>query len=194
MKSIQTILIIFFATLAAFFAWGSFTGGLFGGKAKEVTYHNTVLQKIENLGKLELVKYKFKDVLEHKKEYKWWFDSKAVLIISGEAVGCIDLKKVKPEHIQEKGDTVTIQLPKPELCYYKINHKESRIYNTTTYSFSDQPNLIGKAFKKAESHFRKVALNAGILEQTKKNGEQMLKPMFEQLSGKRVIFTYDREK
>lgn len=64
-------------------------------EVKSTTVHNVILEKVESLGKLELVRYKFKDIVEHEMISQWLPDPKALLIVSGEAVGCIDLGKVK---------------------------------------------------------------------------------------------------
>jgi hypothetical protein len=160
-----------------------------GREAAIVSNHNVVLERIEALGKLELVKYKFRDVLEHKIEYDWYPDSKALLIISGEAVGCIDLKKVKATDILDRKDTLYIRLPAPELCYYKINHNESQVYSSS-HGFNDGAKLLGGAYKEAEKQMKRTALQTNIMEQTRKNGEQLLRPLFEQLAKKKVVFTY----
>ena len=132
--------------------------------------------------------------MEHTKEYKNWIrNSKAVLIVSGEAVGCIDLKKVKKEDIDDKRkDSIVIQMPQPELCYYKINQSESRVYDSA-YGFTDGATIIAEAYKAAEDQLKKVALESGILEQTRKNAEIMLKPLLEGLTKKKIIFSYSRK-
>nr|GFB11358.1 hypothetical protein [Tanacetum cinerariifolium] len=70
--------------------------------------HNTVLTQVEALGRLELVRYRFKDVVEYKKSSKYPFlpDAKAALIVGGEAVGCLDLRKIKPQDVTFEGDSV----------------------------------------------------------------------------------------
>lgn len=189
-RIIYPILITVLTLLVAFFAWASFSKGFFDfGEAEVVSNHNIVLEKIEQMGKLELVKYKFRDVLEHKIEYKWWPDSKAILIISGEAIGCVDLEKIKEKDINNAGDTLYIRLPEPELCNYKINHEESRLYDTKSFSF-DRANLVDQAFKAAEKQIERTALESNILEQARQNGEVLLRTIFEEIAQKPVIFTY----
>lgn len=191
MRAINIGIIAFFVIAASFLVWQLSTMGIFnmGKPVAVISNHNIVLEKMEELGKLELVKYKFKDVLEHTIEYDWYPDSKAVLIISGEAVGCIDLKKIKKEDIdQTRKDSIYIRLPEPELCYYKINHDQSRVYDSK-HGFNDAAKLMGEAYKEAEKKMKTVALETGILEQTKKNAEVMLKPLFEGISKKKVFFS-----
>src|SRR5690606_23950795 len=102
-----------------------------GSSEEETTVvnHHMVVEKLESLGKIELVKYYIKDIVEHEVIKSWWPDPKVVLIISGEVVGCIDLTKVDSSSISIAPDKVTIKLPLPEICYFKVNHDESKVYS-----------------------------------------------------------------
>lgn len=152
-----------------------------------VTSH-MIVEKIVPMGKLELCKFYIKDVMEHEEIKSWQPDPKIVLIISGEAVGCIDLTKIDSTDIQIAPDKITITLPKAELCYFKINHKESKIYDIQNDYFVDNKPIIDKAFQQAEIAIQQGALKMGILDQTRKNAEQVLKPVLEQISEKKVVF------
>ena len=57
-------------------------------------------------------------------------DPKALLIVHGEAVGCIDLKTIDKDDIQTLGDTLFITLPEPNVCHFKIDHSKSKIYDS----------------------------------------------------------------
>ena len=164
---------------------------------EEVIYnHQTLVQEIEDLGKLELVKYNFKEITEVKKiskEYLRFFklgpDSKIAIISVGEATGCIDLTKINAEDVKEINDTIFINLPEPELCYYKLNMEKSKIYSLETNPMIDKKEFIQEAYKSAEIEIREAALNSGILEKTKTNAELILRPMLEKISGKVVVIT-----
>ncbi len=191
MKYVTWVLIFILVIALGALSWESIRSFLFSKETVEiVNTHNVVLEQIEKMGKLELVKYKFKDILEHSVKYKWVPSSTVALIISGEAVGCIDLQKVKKTDVVEKKDTVYVRLPDPELCYSKINHKESKVYDTK-YTYFDDANLIDGAFKEAEKEIERIALQSNILEQTKENAEKILKPLLENISKKKIIFTYN---
>jgi len=49
---------------------------------------------------------------------------------------------------------------------------------------------VNDAFRLAEKQIQQSALTSGILEQTKRNADQMLRPVLEKVSGKKVILTY----
>lgn len=164
---------------------------LFSGGELQTTHH-TVLKEISDLGKLELVKYAYRDVVEQKLVRDFLPDPKALLIIEGEAVGCIDLKKVQKDDVEFQGDTLVVHLPKPEICYHKIDHQKSRVYHTE-YAFMNEGILLEEAYKRAETQILNAAVASDIFEQTKKNAETVLKPILEKTSGKKVVFRYPLE-
>ncbi|GAB4029336.1 DUF4230 domain-containing protein [Spirosoma gilvum] len=149
------------------------------------TTQSIVLKEVISLGKLELVKYTFKDIVEHEQVNTFLPNANAILIVEGEATGCIDLTKISAADVTADGDSVTVRLPEPELCTWKINHDRSRVYDTR-FSFLDQSQLVSDAYRKAEHQVRQSALNSGILEQTRQNANQMLRPVLERISGKKV--------
>lgn len=172
-------------------------------QGKEETYQNTLLTKVEQLGKLELVKYNFQEVTEVKKladyvdlkffKYKLLPDAKAVLISQGSAVGCIDLTLIKKEDITQLRDTVYVTLPAPELCYFKIDLEKSRIYDLEISGIprEEQKAFMEELYQAAESEIRNSALQMGILEQTRQNAQTILTPVFQDISGKVVILKFD---
>ncbi|OGX89102.1 hypothetical protein BEN47_08235 [Hymenobacter lapidarius] len=150
--------------------------------------HNTVLTQVEALGRLELVRYRFKDVVEYKRRtYRFLPESKVALVVAGEAVGCIDLRKLKPQDVVLEGDSVVrVSLPAPELCTFQINHKQSRVFSTENGFFQDAE-LVDEGYKYAEAQVRNAALQSGILAETQRNAEQILVPLLRTLTGRRVI-------
>ncbi|MEM6815363.1 MAG: DUF4230 domain-containing protein [Bacteroidota bacterium] len=112
-------------------------------------------------------------------------DSKAVLISQGNAIGCIDLTKITPSDIQEIEDTLYLKLPKPEICYFKIDLEKSRIYDLQiNYLSSDErTQFIEELYQVAEQKIKTAALQTGILAQTNENAQRILKPLFFHPSG-----------
>jgi len=155
-----------------------------------VTDHTVILQEIVTMGKLELVKYNFKDVVEHEVVKQWLPNPRAVLIVSGEAIGCIDLTKMQlTDILANQTDTLVVYLPEPELCVNKINHEQSKVYNVE-YAMLEEGRLVSEAYAKAEKQIGTSALQMGILDQTKENAEKILKPLLEKVSGKKVLLRY----
>ena len=144
-----------------------------------------VLREVKALGKLELVRYTFKDIVEHEQLNTFLPNANALLIVQGEATGCIDLTKISLADITSTGDSVTVRLPNPELCSWKINHDRSRVYDTR-FAFLDNSQLVSDAYRQAERQIRQSALSGGILEQTRQNADRMLRPLLMRISGRRV--------
>jgi Protein of unknown function (DUF4230) len=156
---------------------------------KVTVTHNTVLTQVEALGKLELVRYKFKDIVEYRRasRYPLLPDAKVALVVGGEAVGCLDLRKIRPQDVVFDGDSVVrISLPAPELCSFQVRHDQSRVFSTENGFFQDA-DLVDQGYKYAETQVRNAALQAGILAQTQRNAEQILVPMLRTLTGRRVM-------
>ncbi len=152
--------------------------------------HNTVLQKVEALGRMELVRYEFRDVVEYKKStYRFLPDAKVALIVAGNAIGCLDLRKLRPQDVVLEGDSIVrVALPAPELCVWQIDHSKSKVYSIENGFFQDAE-LVDAGYKYAEKNVRRAALNSGILAQTEQNAQRILKPMLETMTGRRVILS-----
>jgi nucleoside-triphosphatase THEP1 len=148
--------------------------------------HLLSVEKIENLGKMELVKVNIKDVVEQTKERPLFLpNAKAILIIAGEVFAGIDFEKVKREDIVDSGTQVTVTLPKPEILLSKVNHEKSKVYNVNWGGFSTAE-LVDEAYKNAELIIIEEAGKTGYEETCKNNARALLTPMFRELSGKDV--------
>jgi hypothetical protein len=89
-------------------------------------------------------------------------------------------------------DTLYIKLPAPELCYFKLDLKQSQIYdlNLGYLSNEDKAKFMDDLYKKAEGELESAAIQSGIYEMTLANAEVVLKPLFEEVSGKSIVFLY----
>ena len=174
--------------------WDNFSTGKFipdwiSGDDKTESVHTLMLQEMTAMGKLELVKYNFKDVVEQEVVKTWLPNAKAVVIVQGEAIGCVDLAKIEIADITSEQETLVVNMPEPELCVFKIDHEHSKVYNTE-YAFTEEGKLVNEAFVQAEKQIRKSALDMGILDQTKENATKILTPMLEKASGKKVVLKF----
>jgi len=148
--------------------------------------HVLSVDKIEKMGKLELVKVNIKDILEQTGERPFYLpNAKAVLIIAGEVIAGIDLEKVQKDDIADSGTQITITLPKPEILMSKVNHEKSKIYNIEWGGFSTA-NLVDEAYKAAEKKIIEEAEKTGYEETCKNNAKTLLTPIFREISGKEI--------
>lgn len=147
-----------------------------------------MVEKITNIGKLELVKYSMKDVIE-KKELRTFLPNKRILFVAvGEVTGCIDLTKLSRADIENySADSVTVLLPAPEICYVRLDHKRSRVYDISGSWFpADTRDLVEGIYKLAEQRILQNAREMDILGKTRQNAYVIFKPMLENISGKKV--------
>lgn len=198
LKVILKILPWLVLILLLYFLVANYTGWPFGETEEPKTEisNTTILNKIEALGKLELVKYNFQEITELTEKNSKFLgifpsgDSKAVLISQGEAVGCIDLTQISARNILVKGDSFIIKLPAPELCYYKLNLEKTRIYSIEKgVYYKDEREMIQKAYRVAERQIKEAALESGILKNTEENAEIILRPFLEEVTKKKVYFS-----
>lgn len=151
-----------------------------------------MIEKITGMGKLQLVKYSMKDVLE-RKELRMFFPDKRILFVAaGEVTGCIDLTKVKKTDIvRHESDSITISLPQPEICYFKLDHQRSKVYDVSGVWFpSDSKDMVEGIYKLAEKKMLQNAREQNILGKTRENANLIFKPMLENLTGKKVGVTF----
>jgi hypothetical protein len=181
---------------------------LFSKKGRtEVIDSSVILKEVEQIGRLELVKYNFKEIFDYRQlsegklignsllnAHNYNPDMNVILVASGEAVGCIDLTKLEISDIQLEGDTITIMLPAPELCYHKLDMENTRVFSFTNDSWwsrlfsdeSEKTRALQTAYKLAERRIEEAALQSGILNSANEQAVKMLSPMLEGMTGKIV--------
>ncbi|HKI77358.1 MAG TPA: DUF4230 domain-containing protein [Ignavibacteriaceae bacterium] len=165
-------------------------------KKTDSTEQTLVLKQIENIGKLELVKFNFNDVMEESIIRKLFDvdnlapDSRVLLLINGEAAACVDLEKLTKDDIISSEDSITIFLPQPEICYSKINHERSKIYDENFVARVFNPELIDKAYKNAEIKIKSEAINLGILVQARQNAKKIIGAFLRGVTKKKVIIEF----
>lgn len=148
---------------------------------------DVMIEKITNMGKLELVKYSMKDVIEKKVTRTLLPDKRILFVAVGEVVGCIDLTKVVKEDISSSRDSVTVFLPNPEICYSKLDHQRSKVYELSgVWSPNDRQEMIEDIYKLAEQRILQNAKEMDVLGKTKENAHTIFKPILENISGKKV--------
>jgi hypothetical protein len=158
--------------------------------ASSTSDHALTVEKIEKMGKLQLVKINIKDVLEQTKERPLFLpNAKAVLIVVGEVYAGIDLQKIQASDIVSTEKLVSITLPQPEILTAKVNHEQSRVYDVR-WGILSTARLVDEAYKSAEIAIREEAVKMGFEESCKTNAVAMLTPMFREIAGKdvRVLF------
>jgi len=159
-------------------------------KAEKVyVTHEMLIQQMEEMGKLEIVKYNIQDVMDYEKARRWLPNSRTTIKMIGEVTSCIDLTKINPTDVMTDGDSVSIVLPLPEICNYKVDHARSRVYNVE-YGLWETATLVDEAYRQAEDHLYRQALKMGITDEGHENAVKILTPILHSLGFKRVNITF----
>jgi hypothetical protein len=187
MKTLVSYLIVMLLSL---FAGWFFFGRKTFHEVSEIT-SDAAITKIQAIGKLELVKINIKDVLEYNIKRDYLPDSRMLIMVSGEMAGCIDLEKISGKDITETNDTLTLHLPEPQVCYTRINHNKSKVYNASTFKWLDnETEMVESLYKKADLYFESDSIRTIIVSETRKNAPTILLPLLENISHKKVVLQY----
>jgi hypothetical protein len=182
---ITSIVIIGFLTFLFFYIKNQFTA-----TRTEITEIGMV-QKITSMGKLELVKYTMKDIVEQKEIHPILPDSKVLFLAVGQVTACIDLTKVKRTDIIQSDSSVTVFLPQPEICYAAIDHQQSKVYDISgTWFQDDTKNMVESVYKIAEKKILENARQMDVIGNARQNALLIFKPLLESISGKKVILSF----
>jgi len=150
-----------------------------------------MVQKITSMGKLELVKYTMKDIVEQKEIHPILPDSKVLFLAVGEVTACIDLTKVKPSDIIQKGDSVVVNLPQPEICYAALDHQKSKVYDIRGAWFQENAkDMVESVYKVAEKKIMDNAKQMDVLGMARQNAQLIFKPLLEGISGKSIVLKF----
>lgn len=162
------------------------------GSDVPVITHSVIVEKVQAMGKMELVKYQIKDIIDFRKRREYLPDSKVLLIVSGEIIGCIDLTGLSKNNITNSGENeINVVLPLPEICSVKVDHQNSKVYDVTSLLFVDnEAEMIDQSYKEAEKYLKNPRLTSKVLDECRKNAEIMLKPILETISGKNVTLSF----
>ena len=166
----------------------------FSPTEKETVTHEAVVEEIRLMGKMQLVQLNIRDVVEYKVERNMFLpDSKVLMIVGGEIGACIDLQKLKDSDVK-RGETKTvITLPVPEICYVKVNHERSKIYDKSSWMFlDDDAELMDKAYKEAERFLGRPDVQQPAIHEAIKNAPIILSPVFEKIAGQPVEIEFKK--
>jgi hypothetical protein len=180
---IQSVIILAIGALLMLVLLKSSMFNLF--KSEDVVTELTTVERVQHIGKLELTKYFIKDVIEYKQKIDFLPDPSVLLVVSGEVIGCIDLEKITPQSITETDSSIAIKLPEPEICVFKINHQESKVYDSK-FGFFKEADLVDKAYKQAEVSIKATAEKQGIMKDTKERANYFVRNFLQQFTHKKI--------
>lgn len=145
-----------------------------------------VVERIQNMGRLETVKYTVEHVVEAEKEGQvilfFELDRYRVLLVAyGEVVAGVNLAHVRAEDVRVEGGRVTIVLPPAEILSSEVDPARTRIYKVREGILDgllanddvDQA-LILQLLDRAEKEIVAGAREDGILQQAEAGAQVTL--------------------
>jgi hypothetical protein len=165
-------------------------------KGKEEITNTVFISEIKALGKLELTKITIKDVMEYQMELDWALDKKVLMVFGGEVVGCIDLTKIKEENITNTDSIITIKFGATEICYSKLDHSKTKLYNLSTMAEFNkiEPEMMDYLYKKGEAYLVSDSMKMIVNKETEANAQKILKPLLEKISKKHVDLVFEKNR
>lgn len=151
--------------------------------------HNMVIERIESLGNLEVVKYNVQDVMEYKKVRQWLPNAKTVMIVSGEIIVCVDLTTLSEDDIYTSGDSIRLSLPNPKLCHVKIDHSRSKILDIE-YGLWESAQITDEAYKYVEKELETQSLKLNMEGEGRNNTVNLLTPILKAMGFNYVSITF----
>lgn len=151
--------------------------------------HNMIIEKVEALGNLEVVRFSIQDLMEYEKVRQWLPNAKTAVVVVGEVTGCIDLTKLKPEDIVTSGDSIRIMLPAPEICHVKIDHSKSHIHNID-FGLWEKEQIADEAYRYAEKQLEEQALKMDITTQSRNNAHMLLYPILQSMGFNKILISF----
>lgn len=156
-----------------------------------------VVEHIQKLNRLETVVYSLDTVVEGEHTSPLFPDvlagDKILLVVHGEAIGGIDLGKLKPEDVRidseggTEGRSIHVTLPASELFAATLDEEHTRVYaRSTGLLVPTDKNLESDTRAKAQGQLRAAALADGILDAARKNARATVATLLYGLGFQRV--------
>ena len=115
---------------------------------------------------------------------------KVLLVASGNVEAGVDLSGLGEDDVRVRDDTVTIQLPEPEVLSASLDEDKTRVYDRDYSPLNLRPDddLVEEARARAEDRIEAAARENGILDTAETNAESSIRAFVEALGFREVKF------
>jgi hypothetical protein len=169
-------------------------GPLLGEKPPRTTTGPVVVEGIQELDQLATVRWTGSvpvtretggDVLDR------LFNGERVLVIAtGEVEAGVDLGDIGKDDVSANGDTVTIDLPEPQILSASLDEEKTRVYDRDFSPLNVHPDddLVEEARLQAVEKIRDAARENEILDTAEHNAEDSVRAFVTRLGFEKVRF------
>jgi Protein of unknown function (DUF4230) len=162
--------------------WDQLASVVTGRSHTEFRSQPAIVEKIQQLQRLETVTYTTDKIVEGDRESLILPDflagDKLLLVAHGEVIAGIDLSRLKNSDVVISGRNIHVHLPEAEVFSARLDSARTRVYSRTTgLLVAADENLETEVRQKAEQQIRDGALADGILQKAAQNAQTTVKSM-----------------
>lgn len=154
-------------------------------KVNVVVTREAVVQKVQNLNRLETIAFNIDTIITSKKQGTWqalWQDEqKGIFIAHGRVIAGVDFNKLTPEQVtvSEDGKQIIIQLPAVEIFATYLDDIDVYDLQTGMFGLMQVDNaLFTKAQEAGKTKVLTTACKANILKLANDNAEKQVQALF----------------
>jgi hypothetical protein len=168
---------------------------LITGRSLTIVSAPDVVEKVQQLNRLETVVYSLDTVVEGNESNPVLPDAlagdKLLMIVHGQTIAGIDMSKLQPDSVQitegTQGRSIRLTLPPSQVFMTTIDVHKTRVYARDTGLFvKADPNLETQVLQKSQTQLQQAALSDGILDAAAKNARATVTAMLEGLGFEHV--------
>ncbi|MGC2194876.1 MAG: DUF4230 domain-containing protein [Terriglobales bacterium] len=173
--------------------WNGWAGRLLGRSTELDVSQPTVVNKIQQLQRLETVVYTMDKVVSGEKENAILPDfltgDRLLMLVHGDVVAGVDFSGLKSGDVAVDGKQVRLHLPEAQLFSTRLDNTRTRVYSRQTGLLVPvDPNLESQVRQEGERQLQQAALLDGILKTANVNARATLTSLLQGLGFERVEF------
>jgi Protein of unknown function (DUF4230) len=172
--------------------WSKIWAALRGGTTVDVS-QSAVVQKIQQLARLETVVYTVDKIVAGNKENPILPDflagDRLLMLVHGEVVGGIDFGALRRSDLTIVGHKATLHLPEAQIFSTRLDSSKTRVYSRQTgLLVPTDPDLETQVRQEAERQIHDAALADGILDTAQQNARTTLTSLLQGFGFTQVDF------
>src|ERR1700758_5594372 len=153
----------------------------------------TVVNKIQQLQRLETVVYTMDKVVSGAKENPIFPDflagDRLLMLVHGEVVAGIDFTDLKLGDVRMNGKQIQLHLPAPQVFSTRTDSAKTRVYSRQTgLLVATDPNLETQVRREAERQLQEAAMADGILRTAQQNAASTIRSLLQGLGFEKIDF------
>jgi hypothetical protein len=173
--------------------WNGWAGRLLGRSTQVDVSQPTVVNKIQQLQRLETVVYTMDKVVSGEKESailpNFLAGDRLLMVVHGEVVAGVDFSGLKSGDVAVEEKKVVLRLPSAQVFSTRIDNARTKVYSRQTGLLVPvDPNLETQVRQEAERQLQQAALLDGILKTANTNARATLTSLLQGLGFERVEF------